>query len=115
MAQTKLTADLSRHLEQTKESEILDIIIEIEPKNSLSDLPENENLSRQEKIAARQQNFVKQSADVENAVRQVGGEVVGRAWINQTLKARVPASSVKKISEHQNIFTVDIPKLMEKD
>ena len=115
MMQTKLTADLSRHLEQTKESEMLDIIIEVQPERSLNDSLENVNLSRREQILVRQENFAKQSAPVEDAVQQAGGEIVGRAWINQTLKARVPAKSVKKISEHRNIFNLDLPHLIEKD
>lgn len=116
MMQTKLTPDLSRQLARTKESEMLDIIIEVRQSDcSLNESLKNEKLSRQEQILVRQKNFDNQSAPIEDVVQQVGGEIVGRVWINQTLKARVPAKSVKKISEHRNISILDLPHLIEKD
>jgi hypothetical protein len=115
MNQTKLTAELTQQLQRTEDSEMMDVVIEVEPENSAPESFAYQSLSRQERITALQENFAKQSAPVEDAIEQAGGEVLDRAWINQTLKVRVPVESIPKISEHENIYTVDVLHSIEKD
>jgi hypothetical protein len=50
---------------------------------------------------------------VEEAVRNAGGEVTGHAWINQTVRARVPADRVKELSEHERVAVLDAPHPIE--
>lgn len=115
MAHSKLSADLLQHLENSKDTEMLDIIIEVSPDENSNSLSEDSKLTRQERIAVRRDSFVQQSAPIETAVQEEGGEITDRAWINQTLKARIPAKAVKKISEQQNIYNLAIPRAIEKD
>src|SRR5918992_6291740 len=105
---TKLTEKLAKQLEETNDSDLLDIILELGSKAESSP-PTDEKRSRGEKIAAMKEAFSREAAPIEEAVRKVGGEVTGRAWINKTMRARVPAQSVKELSEHEKIAALDTP------
>ena len=109
---SKVTEQLRKELERSDASEMLDVVIELRP--------EDEPKTRQpqtlaEKIAALKGNFISDLAPVEQAVRNAGGELTGQAWINRTLRARVPADCVKQLSEHEQVAKVDVPHAIEQD
>lgn len=109
----KLTSQLSKYINSSKDKELFDIIVELTPQTDEAKI--NKSLSRQEKIIIMQKDFAKQSEPVESTITDAGGEVVGRAWINKTIKARVPAKSLKDISEHEDVLSVDIPNQLNED
>jgi hypothetical protein len=112
----KLTEKLAEKLEKTDASDLLEIILELGSKSeSSSQPPAQETRSRGEKIAALKEAFSRDAAPIEEAVRRVGGEVTGRAWINKTMRARVPAQSVKELSEHEKIAALDTPNPIKPD
>jgi len=109
----KLSAELSDELEKKDSGELLDVILELR-KDSQPATAQTVG-SRSEKIAALKEAFERNRAPVEEIVRKVGGEVTGSAWINQTVRARVPAKKVKELAEHEKIIAVDIPHPLTPD
>lgn len=109
---SKLTSKLAAELEKTGSSEFLDVILEL---HTLRGQAEKQVSSRSEKIAALKEAFNRNVAPVEEVIRSVGGEVTGRAWINQTVRARVPAEKLRELAEHEKIAAVDVPHLLTPD
>ncbi|MFQ5525986.1 MAG: hypothetical protein ACE5GX_06955 [Thermoanaerobaculia bacterium] len=88
--------------------ELVELVVELEPVE-----PAAARLSRAEKIAAHKEAFERQAAPVAAAIAEAGGEVVGRAWINQTLKARIPRHAVAAVARHEKVAQVDVPRPLE--
>lgn len=109
----KLTAKLAEQLEQTAPSDLLEIVLELEPRAERAAALETR--PRSEKIAALKEAFSRDMTPIEEAIRKVGGEVTGSAWINQTVRARVPAQGVKELSEYDKVVALDIPRLIRPD
>jgi hypothetical protein len=107
----KISDKLSEKIKGTSASDLLDVIIELHP--HADSAAATETLSRSEKIAALKGAYARNVAPVEEAVRQAGGEVTGHAWINQTVRARVPADRVRELSEHERIAVLDAPHPIE--
>ncbi len=110
MNTSKLTPDLTNRLTQAAVDDVLDIVLELDPK------PEPEVAtpqSRSEQIALRKEKFSRDVVPVEETIREVGGEVVDRAWINQTVLARVPARGVEELSEIDKVAALDVPRTLE--
>jgi hypothetical protein len=108
----KLSTKLAEQLQSSDASELLDIILELRP---TARTPADKSRSRSENVAALKETFSRESTPVEEAIRKLGGEVTGSAWINQTLRARVPAERVKELSEHEKIAALDLPHLIKTD
>jgi hypothetical protein len=111
---TKLTAKLAEQLDRADASDLLEIILELRRPQAESATTQ-ETRSRSEKIAALKESFSREVTPVEEAVRKLGGEVTGRAWINQTVRARMPAQGVRELSEHEKISVLDIPHSIKSD
>ena len=91
---------------------MLDVVIELRPE---SEPKAQQPQSRAEKIAALKQTFLRDLAAVEQVVRNAGGELTGQAWINRTVRARVPTDCVQKLAEHEQVARVDVPHALEPD
>jgi len=109
---SKVSEQLRKALEQSEASEMLDVVIELRPENQPTT---RQPQTRAEKIAALKENFNRDLAPVEQAVRNAGGELTGQAWINRTVRARVPTDCVKQLSEHEQVAKVDVPHAIEQD
>jgi hypothetical protein len=109
---SKLTSKLAAQLEKTSSSELLDVIVELQ---TLGGQAENLTSSRGEKIAALKEAFNRNVTPVEEVIRSVGGQVTGRAWINQSIRARVPAERLRELAEHEKIAAVDVPHVLTPD
>lgn len=110
---SKLTAKLAEQLEQTAPSDLLEIILELEPRAERAVALETR--PRSEKMAALKEAFSRDVTPVEEAIRKAGGEVTGSAWINHTVRARVPARKVKELSECDKVVALDIPRQISPD
>lgn len=108
---TKISKQLNDRLEKTNASDLLDVVIELRGRVEAA----TESLSRNEKIAALKEAFTRNVAPVEDAVGRIGGVVTGQAWINQTVRARVPADRVRELSEHEQIKVLDAPHPIERE
>jgi hypothetical protein len=111
----KLRSDLAEQLKKTDASDLLEIILELYPQAESAPTAATETRSRSEKIAAKKAAFSQNVAAVEKAIRKVGGEITGFAWINQTVQARVPAQGVKESSQHEKVVALDIPHPVKPD
>ena len=111
----KLRSNLAEQLQKTAASEPLDIILELYPQAESASTSALETRSRSEKIAAKKEAFSRNVALVEEAIHKVGGEITGLAWINQTVRARVPAQGVKELSQHEQVAALDIPHPLKLD
>ena len=60
-------------------------------------------------IATRRQQFLETVAPVERQIHNIGGEVIAHAWVNQTLRVRVPAGNVDQLTESDCVASVDAP------
>jgi hypothetical protein len=112
MANFRLSPTLVDLLKKTDVSDLVDIVVELRTNSeSLS----NEIKSRSEKIAAKKEAFNRNLASVEEEIRNLGGEITGRAWINQTVRARVPARGVKNLATNEKVEIVDIPQPLKSE
>ena len=109
---SKVTEELRKELEKAEASEMLDVVIELRPENEPG---AKQPQTRAEKIATLKENFIRDLAPVEQAVRNAGGELTGQAWINRTVRARVPTDCVKQLSEQEQVAKVDVPHAIEED
>lgn len=108
----KVTEQLRKELERSDASKMLDVVIELRPENEpKTRQPQN----RAEKIATLKENFIRDLAPVEQAVRDAGGELTGQAWINRTVRARVPSECLKQLSEQEQVAKLDVPHAIEQD
>jgi hypothetical protein len=113
MSIKKLTDKLAEHIENTAAGDMLEIIVELDPTRGKEILSGSEALSRQERIAKLQEDFTEQCAAVASKIADAGGEILGQAWINKTLKVRVPAGSIDQISDDDEVAVVDLPEKIE--
>lgn len=96
--QEKLSEELASRIESVAATDMVDIVVEIEAP-----------ASKPPSVSATITRFKETSTPVTQTIEQVGGEVIGSAWINSTVRARVPASAVSKVAALQNVERIDIP------
>ena len=107
----KIKKKVSEHLAQqiktdTSEVDMLDIIIELEARSAIT-LKQNSSKSRSDQIAERKESFARISAPVEVVINRVGGKVLEKAWINRTLRAKLPVSGLEAVSELDEVEILD--------
>jgi hypothetical protein len=112
MDAAKLTPELTTRLAQADADDVLDVVVELDPQTEPAAATPQ---SRREQIALRKETFIHDVAPVEEAIHEAGGEVVDRAWINQTVRARVPAQGVEQLSELDKVAALDVPRRLEAD
>lgn len=105
----EIDPQLAALLDHTTDEEWLDVILELSP------APSESGGSRSEAIARRQAGFQAIAAQVKSAVQDSGGTIEGEAWINSTLKCRVPARAVKTLGERRDIMRIDVPHRLSRD
>jgi hypothetical protein len=66
-------------------------------------------------VPAQQESFERAASPVADAIAQLGGDVVDKAWINRTLRARVPAKGLEQLSTHAAVTALDVPHQIEPD
>ena len=71
--------------------------------------------TRQERIAAAKSSVERDLAAVSDRIRAAGGEVFETAWLNKTLRGRLPAATVARIAEDDAIAAIDLPHAIEQD
>jgi hypothetical protein len=106
VASSKLTKQLRDRLDSTPEDSLIEVVLEISPGQPQ---PSKAGTTRQEKIAAGRKQFLETVAPVEQRIQKMGGEVLDHAWLNQTLRVRVPAGTVDQLTEPECVASVDTP------
>jgi hypothetical protein len=72
--------------------------------------PPSADLPRGERMAAMKKAFEQRASEVEAAVVKAGGEVVEKAWINQTLYARLPSEGLDAVAALDDVGLLDAPR-----
>lgn len=112
----KVTNGLAQRASSSvSKKDVLEIIVELSPLPSVIHRRVSSPPSRTELIAERKESFARTSTPVEDAIVRAGGIVTGKAWINRTLKARVPVESIKRISELDEVESLDTPHDLDPD
>ena len=107
-----ITEPLAAHIRAADPNEDVVVILEMAPQEPPKAAT---TLQRQQLIAARRAQFEEQASPIEQTIQNMGGEVLDRAWINNTMKARVPARAVKTLIDVDGVETVDIPHRLQRD
>ena len=90
---------------KTRDADHVDVVLELESPPEMSD----SGKSQQERIAIRKETFSQKIAVIQDKIQQVGGQVLGSAWINQTIRARVPADGLPHLADLKSVERVDVP------
>jgi hypothetical protein len=111
MDRSKLTSGMAERVAHAGGGVRLDVIVELQPFT----LPDSG--TREARIAWLRTRFDEEARPVLAAIHAAGGEVLGTAWINHTLRARLPVESVTALAELPEVFRIDVPRalLMEAD
>ena len=102
MNQEKVSTGLASRLENANASDLVDVIVELEVP-----APGENN------ITATMAQFKVSSAPVTGSIEQMGGEVLGSAWINSTVRARIPARGVKRLAAVRGVGRIDLPHKLD--
>jgi len=109
----KLSPSLRRRLAATPQGHPVEVVVEVGKATGASDAAAAGG--RAKKIEALKESFAANAAPIERAIERSGGEVLGRAWLNQSLKARLPREAVEALSEREDIERLDMPATLQPD
>ena len=100
---TKLSPRLQQELDAIDDSSPVEVIVELQP----LDLPKTG--SRQQRMAAAKQRFDHEVQSVVDKITEAGGQVLETAWLNQTVRSRIPAREVPRVAEDDTVSAIDLP------
>lgn len=103
-----LTESLRQLASRSHSQDLIDVIIEL-PRSPIPTRSLPSNAPREESLRQLIDEFASLSAPVRQTIERVGGEVLGQAWINNTLKVRVPASSLTELDQTEHVTLLDTP------
>jgi hypothetical protein len=102
----KVTPHLAGVLDEAPDDRLLEVVVELAEPDKTADRPAAD---RSERIAHLKESFHAQATPLEESITSLGGEVLGKAWINRTIHARVPAKAVPELARAGSIAAVDTP------
>jgi hypothetical protein len=108
----KVTSDLASKIDEADDDGLIDVIVELDAPGAPGPV---ERGDRRAAMDAMKQGFRAAAEPIEKRILSAGGEITGAAWINRTLRARVPARSIAKLSEESSVTAVDVPRAVEPD
>ena len=107
----KVSPALSSEADRCAADDVLEIIVEL-----VAGPPATPpGTARSAAIAARKERFTREAQPVEEAIRKVGGEILDRAWINQTMRARLPRRALAEVSDLAEVGHLDLGRELEAD
>ena len=71
--------------------------------------------TRQQLIAEKRSRFEQQVSPIERAIEEAGGEVLDRAWINSTMRVRVPAHAIRALIDAGDVEKADVEHRLQRD
>lgn len=71
--------------------------------------------SRASRTEAVKAGFEEELRGVAERIAAAGGEVLGTAWINQTVRGSIPAAQVVRVAEDDAVTAIDLPRPLEPD
>jgi hypothetical protein len=100
----KITPDLAAEVDAAESSNLLDVVVEL-----AGDAEEASDMT------AAKEAFARVADPVTEVISASGGHVLEGAWINNTLRARVPAGAVSEVAGADGVSAVDVPHKLEAD
>ena len=94
---------------ETGSDQPLEVVVELQP------VPIPTAGTRQERMAAMQRTFERDLAAVSRQIEAAGGDVLGGAWLNRTVRGRLPADQVGRLAEEEAVVRIDLPSTLEPD
>jgi hypothetical protein len=101
----KLSPRLVECLESVDRVTPIEVVVELQPVD-VAALPDG---SRHERVAALQAAFERELAPVAERIEAAGGAVLETAWLNQTLRSRIPAGALHSLAADASIHAIDLP------
>ncbi|MGQ4440672.1 hypothetical protein ACN6LI_005894 [Streptomyces violaceoruber] len=105
----KLSQELAERLGSSGADSLIDVIVQ------LRSLEMSTAGSRKERIAAARQAFLDELGPVQEAIARANGEVVDTAWLNQTVRALVPARAVEELAAVPDVVRIMLPSRIKPD
>jgi hypothetical protein len=101
----KLSPRLVECLESVDRVTPIEVVVELQPVD-VTALPAG---SRHERVAALQAAFQRELAPVAQRIEAAGGTVLETAWLNQTVRSRLPAGALRSVAEEVAVHAIDLP------
>jgi hypothetical protein len=106
----KVTPDLASQMDAVDEEGLLDVVVELYTPTQRSAVPAGD---RQAAMTQMKEAFQAAADPVIQLILSYGGEVRGEAWINQTVRARVPAKLIEQLTAADSVTAVDVHRQIE--
>jgi hypothetical protein len=105
----KVSQELADHIAASEAGRSLDVIIQLQPLEMAT------IGSRQDRIAASREAFERELEPVAEAIESVNGHVLDTVWLNQTVRAAVPAEAVDALTTAPGVVRISLPTRIEPD
>lgn len=106
----KISGSLENYLSKNKLSDV-EVVIELNPVNFQT----HTSVSQKEKMAIVKEAFNKAIKPLEKIINNKGGNILHSAWINQTIKARIPTQFISDLANENSVATIDLPRSISKE
>ena len=116
MKKEKISPALSERLQGAGGDDVFEVVIELRPLQSSSGVRGGGIRaagSSRPSMQAAKASFTREISPIVRRVQRAGGEVIGAAWLNRTLKARVPARGVEPLTDLAGVVAVDAPRVLQ--
>jgi hypothetical protein len=107
MSDAKISPALSEALGAAAEDDVVEVVVELAMPAGGERAAAQPGGDRAARVAAARSGFERESAPVEAAIRRAGGEVVSRAWLNQTVLARLPRRALDAVCGLRQVRRLD--------
>lgn len=108
MADSKVSDPLRALVQSLPERAVVDVVLEL---RSSSRRPAEASARRA--LADEGRTFDVRSAPVTGEIERLQGEVTGRVWLNDSIRARVPASAIDALASLEEVERVDVPRRIQ--
>lgn len=105
----KVSRELAASVAGRSDDEEIDVIVEVQGNGAPA------AGSRAERITAMKLAFSQSAEDLRRTVADLGGRVVDEAWINQTLRTRVPKRALAGLEADDRVALLDAPRTLHLD
>lgn len=112
MSIDKITSNLKSYLQKNGTDSNIEVVIELIPISLPAGISK---YSRNEKIAIHKEKFNEELESVSKVIAKEGGAILDTAWINQTIKASIPAKSIETLAGLQKITAIDMPDQLTRE
>lgn len=104
---SKVSRALAEKMDACADDEQVDVVVELQ-----AETPSTSG-TRAERVAQHREAFQKEAVEVTRSITDLGGEVLDSAWINKTLRTRIPKSALEQLAEDDRIALLDSIRTIE--